>query len=172
MKRDAKELWERQPGESAKAFLIFCIYRDMGADRTLREASQQSGRSKKFLERLSARDNWVSRSLAYDDHLQRIELAAAEKARREMGKRHAQIAMLMEKKALEKLQALAAESMSTGDTIKMMDVAIKAERLARGESTENVSATLAGGLNVAHYPLTVATVEEWAELAAKYKAGR
>lgn len=42
-KRSDVKPWERQEGESAKAFEAFTIYAGLGADRSLRAVAQQLG---------------------------------------------------------------------------------------------------------------------------------
>lgn len=79
--------WERQPGESAKAFEAFRVYRDAGPDRsvvgTCRRArrrpgaAQADGRWKTW----RAKHNWESRAAAYDTHFAAIEQQAKEKER-------------------------------------------------------------------------------------------
>jgi len=48
---DTRELWERQPGESSKAFEAFECYRGLGASRRLLKVSQQLVKSTTLLSR-------------------------------------------------------------------------------------------------------------------------
>lgn len=50
-KRSDVKPWERQEGESAKAFEAFTIYAGLGADRSLRAVAQQLGKSKTLMDR-------------------------------------------------------------------------------------------------------------------------
>lgn len=45
------EIWERQPRESSKAYAAFCVYRDLGPERSLEKVRQNldKPRSRKWL---------------------------------------------------------------------------------------------------------------------------
>jgi len=96
MSEDEKRAWDRLPGESSKAYHHFCIYRDMGASRSLRQMAGIPGCTsvRRRLNRWSSRWRWVERCQQYDDYLEYQLRAEQEKERREMSKRHAKIAML------------------------------------------------------------------------------
>ena len=79
-------LWDRQPGETPKAFAAFCIYRDLPAvDRTIVAAvaqhRKQGGKTtERNWETWASRYNWRERGLASDSDLasrRRIRRAAA-----------------------------------------------------------------------------------------------
>lgn len=67
--------WERQPGESAKAYHAFCCYRDLGPrDRSLRRVAKTLGhRGLSHIERWSSQNRWLERTAAYDDHLDELQ---------------------------------------------------------------------------------------------------
>ena len=61
--------WERQPGETPKAFAAFCIYRDLPTiDRSVAAAW---GRKKggKYWERLCTNHDWLERAAKHDSDL-------------------------------------------------------------------------------------------------------
>lgn len=62
------ELWLRQPDESAQAYAAFCVYRDLGAERSLQEVVRRCNKSVSILGRWSSRWEWVARARAYDEH--------------------------------------------------------------------------------------------------------
>ncbi len=75
------ELWARQSSERSKAFSLFCMYRDMGPERSLdklRKSMGEASVSQRNLELYSARYNWVKRAQAYDDYLQKKALQTFE----------------------------------------------------------------------------------------------
>lgn len=78
-KRSDVKPWERQEGESAKAFEAFTIYAGLGADRSLRAVAQQLGKSKTLMDRWSSTYSWVVRAAEYDADLQRKAHAEAVK---------------------------------------------------------------------------------------------
>src|SRR5438445_12291331 len=74
---DDRDLWERQPAESSKAFAAFCRYRDLGpADRSTAKVAQKLGRSKTLIDRWSSRWSWVKRVEAWDAEQERIRFEA------------------------------------------------------------------------------------------------
>src|SRR5215467_5679024 len=86
--------WERQPGESARAFAAFCLFRDIGPRRSLRECCRRFygdrtmsnlGQSSTW----SGKWQWVERCRAWDDHLDALARQEQERQRKEMVERHA-----------------------------------------------------------------------------------
>ena len=71
--------WERQEKESEKAYSYFCCYRDLGKDRSTVKVQQEFSKSKRFMDGLSSKHNWVVRARAYDDYLEREIRKANEK---------------------------------------------------------------------------------------------
>jgi hypothetical protein len=130
------EPWERQIGESRQAFQAFAIYRDMGPARSLQKVAQQLSKSLALMKRWSEKWSWVARAAAWDAELDRKTREAQEKARAEMAERHAQEAMMLQKKGLELLKQLDPNSASWNEAIKLVTEGAKLERLVRGEPTE------------------------------------
>ena len=151
---DAREIWERHPGESAAQYFKFCRYRDMkyvGKDgtkldgiqapfgkRSIRGLAVQLGlNTYKELGRLSARFDWAERCEAYDTELEDQAREQTERAILKMRKDHADLAAQMVKKAAKRLLTIPEEEISAADIVRLVDVGVKIERLSRGESTEN-----------------------------------
>lgn len=132
-KRSDVKPWERQEGESAKAFEAFTIYAGFGADRSLRAVAQQLGKSKTLMDRWSSTYGWVARAAEYDADLQRKAHAEAVKKARKMNDRHIGIALKMQEKALEALAKTPAESINTKVLVSMLREATKLERESRAE---------------------------------------
>lgn len=80
--------WERQDGESVKAYKAFCIYRDMGQDRTIRRAHEVYAdldentirEAPPYFLKWSRKFKWVHRVGQYEDHMERIAREAEERA--------------------------------------------------------------------------------------------
>jgi hypothetical protein len=70
------EPWGRLPNERVKAYELFCLYRDMGPARSLRQLRQTCNLSLSLrqLERYSAKYNWVVRANAFSDHIFALKL--------------------------------------------------------------------------------------------------
>lgn len=138
------EPWERQRHESHQAFQAFAAYRDMGTDRSTAKVAQRLGKSKTLMDRWSSRWAWVSRAQAWDAELDRQNRQAQEQARRDMAERHAKEAMLLQQKILARLERLKPEELSPADLARWLDVAVKVERLSRGEPAEVVKSQVDG----------------------------
>jgi len=132
------EIWERQKNESSKAYAAFCVYRDLGPERSLEKVRQNldKPRTRKWLGDWSVKHNWVERANAYDDYLERKKREEKEKAILEMAERHAKLAMAFQQRVAQRLQQIDPAELSPSDMAKWLDVATKLERLARGEPTE------------------------------------
>ena len=160
------EMWDRQYGESGRAYQAFCTYRDMGVDRSYAAVAQKLGKSKTIIDRWGSRWRWVERVAAYDTYLETEARKTAEDERKKMAKRHAQQAMMFQEKVIKRLQALDPKEIPVSTLIAMFDTAVRVERLSRGESTEHVDHTVNEGITFleitrnARVPVTDETVEQ------------
>jgi len=144
MSDNERQPWDRQIGESSKAYSHYCIYRDMGVSRSLRHMAGLPGCTsvRRQLNRWSSRWGWVERCQKYDDHLLHQDRLRQEKERRDMVSRHAKIAVLSQNLVVKGIEKLVAEveqgrrDLSASDASRLLDVAVKIERLSRGEPTE------------------------------------
>lgn len=123
--------WERQKGESEKAFEAFAIYRDMGEKRTFTAVAEKLQKSSSLIRRWKDRWEWVERVRAYDNELEKEARAKVVKDRKDMTDRHIGIAMQLQKKALEALKGLSVEDMSPKDIKEFIKMATDLERLNR-----------------------------------------
>lgn len=123
--------WERQKGESEKAFEAFAAYRDMGEKRTIVAVCKQLEKSRTLIDRWKDRWDWTERVRAYDNDLEKEARAQAIRDRKAMNTRHINIAMQLQKKALEALNGLSVENMSPKDIKEYIKMATDLERLNR-----------------------------------------
>lgn len=80
---------ERLPDESALAYRAFCVYRDLGPDRSLDQAWKRSDQGKQcgsarrpgYWSKWSAQYEWVARAEAHDDEIEEERRKAAAKRR-------------------------------------------------------------------------------------------
>ena len=92
--------------------------------------------------RPSAEWNWVDRSQLYDDHLLLQDRLRQEKEHKDMLSRHAKIAVLGQNLVVKGIEKLVADveqgkrDLTASDASRLLDVAVKIERLSRGEPTE------------------------------------
>jgi hypothetical protein len=145
---EEKQPWDRQPGETSRSYELFSIYRNLGPQRSLpkAKASSETTPSLSRLKQHCKKHNWVERCRAYDDYREMQERVEEdkrrEKERREMADRHAKIAVLGQNivvKGVEKLLADMEQGKrdpSASDLSRLLDVAVKVERLSRGVPTE------------------------------------
>jgi hypothetical protein len=75
--------WVRRPAESSEAYSAFLAYRDAGPDRSLDSVSRALDKSCTILGRWSARHSWISRCVAWSNHIQaerdKVAIASARK---------------------------------------------------------------------------------------------
>ena len=136
-KANTPKPWERQPEETTKAYEAFCVYRDMGTQRSLSKVAEKLQKSDTLMGRWSRENDWVKRAAKWDDEQERIEREIAQreqgKAIREMRKRHADIASAMLIKSARALARIPDDEIKPGDISRMVDVASKLERISRGD---------------------------------------
>lgn len=123
--------WERQKGESDKAYEAFVTYRDMGTNRSIRAVAQKLAKSRTQIGKWSSGWEWTERVRAYDNELEKEARAQAVKDRKDMTSRHIKIAMQLQKKALEALTSLEVEAMTPKDIKEFIKMATDLERLNR-----------------------------------------
>lgn len=141
-KGNTPEPWERRESESTKAYEAFCIYRDMGRERSLSKVAEKLQKSETLMGRWSRTYDWVKRAARWDDEQDRIERETAQreqaKAIKEMRKRHADLGTAMLIKAAQALKSIPINEIKPGDISRMVDVASKLERISRGDVGEVV----------------------------------
>ncbi|MEA4830991.1 MAG: phage terminase small subunit-related protein [Oscillospiraceae bacterium] len=136
MARDADiKAWERQEGESNKAYEAFSIYRDMGNDRTLISVAEQLHKSYTLIRRWKTAWNWEDRAREYDNELIRAQTAKAKKeaadAATAMRKRQTKLALELQNAALSALTDKKIKEMEPKDIIKFIAEATRLERINR-----------------------------------------
>lgn len=129
--------WERQERETPKAFEAFCVYRDMGTDRSASKVANIVGKSFSLMQQWSQKNGWVDRAAAWDDEQDRIKREAEQKAAveaiKEMRKRHTKVAVKMINKADAALDEILAGEIKPADIPRIVDIATKLERISRGD---------------------------------------
>lgn len=133
VRNSTPEPWERQNGETAKAYAAFCAYRDLGPDRSIRKAGEMLGKNQTTLEQWSAKNSWGERAAKWDDEQDRIARQEQLAEIKRMRKRHADLATAMLVKAAKALQRLPEDEIGGGTISKMVETASKLERISRGD---------------------------------------
>lgn len=118
-------LWERQPEDTPKSWAAFCIYRDLGEERSILKAHQIDV-SKKYPDRTfpkeaskrwrdwSSNFSWVRRAAAYDSHLDDLSRAKYEKEKLQARAERHQLIRLAKSKLPSALEALTGKDPVTG----------------------------------------------------------
>ena len=149
MDNSDRALWERQQGESEKAFEAFVTYRDLGPARSLTKVSQELNKSRTLLGRWSSRWRWVHRTAAWEVEQDRFRRNAQLQEIAEMSRRHARQAQRglgavsdLQDTFLRRLQDSGQEAfadLSDGDLMglamrgmRLIEPLSKVERKARG----------------------------------------
>lgn len=148
------ESWEKQDYETPTQYMVFCAYRDMGADRTLKKVAEQEGKQLRNVENYSAKNHWQSRCIDYDLYLEAQERKQNEKEILEMNKRHIQQSLLIQKKIIDKLKGADSNELKLGDCARLLDIVTKIERQARGVETGRISVESKGQVDVKVAPIT------------------
>lgn len=159
------EQWERQRGESALQYAYFKTYLDMGVTRSIPKVREKCGKTAGYLEKLSARNNWVSRADAYDRYIDEISRKENIEAIKKANKENIQLAQAIKYAVGKKAQALIKKIKEAGSTEELDEIlseinwnvlptlvntAVEIERKAYGMNNEilNVSVESAGNTDV------------------------
>ena len=81
----------------------------------------------------SRRHQWQIRVQYWDDEQERLRAERNNKEIADMNRRQAQLGMMGQQKGIAKLQSLIGTELTVGEAIRLLDVATKIERVARGE---------------------------------------
>lgn len=147
--------WERQPGESEKAFSYFITYREMGRNHSLRTLCRQEGVGMRQIWGYSKKWRWVERCAAWQDELDRIKREVIIKEVQEMTKRHSQQAMMFQRVLIMPVEAVIKKLKQNSpeiaefegaklkdlfnivlDSAKLFSSVVDIERKSRGEPNE------------------------------------
>ena len=129
----AGPLWERQATETARQFGFFRVYRDLPTlERSLAKVAERLECSAQYVQRLSSRNRWVERVDAFDLEQDRVEQSQRGRRIHEMQKRQAAISETALEKVREGLASLDPQSLRPNEIARLLEVASRAERVARG----------------------------------------
>jgi len=164
-----REVWDRQPRETTPAWQTFIHYRDM-EPRSLRKVAETLGKTLSVIAHWSQRWRWQERVIAWDNHLNSVYQAEREKGQKEMAENHIKLSKGIQAKVAQRLRTLRPEDMSAGDLARLLDVAVKIERLASGAPTEHTKTEIGGQMNIKHDFSVATKIFEDAEARQLYLA--
>ena len=145
--------WDRQTGETNRAYAAFLLYRDMGPLRSLRKAADRfyniksESKQHQFL-RWSTANNWVARCEAWDMEEERDRVTRQREEIRLMDDRQSKYGKGIQEIAMSNVYAITGHiakdrkgklinaTINIEEARKLFETGLKAERIARGEVTE------------------------------------
>jgi len=138
------ESWERLEGETALAYAAFCIFRDLGAERNIRKAvenslirSSETDNSKlekryRVWRNWSAQFRWLERAAGYDRNAEKMKQTELRKTIEAQGEQHRAVTGKMLEVVKKKLDLMNPEDLTQGNVTEWVQTAIKAERDSAG----------------------------------------
>lgn len=138
---DDRDPWQRQPGESSKAYLSFVLFRDLGPSaRSITQVATQTGKNRTVPQRWATQFRWLERAQLWDD-AQRKQTDVVRRDEQDQAiRRHAQASNALMLQAMRVLQEQPKEGMPDGRQIQQaaiaLDKAIHHNRLALGLPTD------------------------------------
>ena len=146
--------WERQPGETNTRFHAFIHYRDMGYSRSVKKAfvlhlkectttTDPDTRHQDNWQRWCAEHDWVSRSGAYDTHLDKLKIKALEKDIMSINQRHMYMARVLENRLLDKLVGMNVDEISGRDLAPLLKAMLDMDYRSNDLPTSRVQLDLA-----------------------------
>jgi hypothetical protein len=146
-----RKAWERQPGETSKAFKCFCFYKELGVERTVEKALAEGrkrgikkGQKPSVWRKWSIQFRWVERCEAWDDYVEELAWKEIAAGRVEMARRQVAAGQFMQKLAATAFNRQAEELMKQVEgkaphkiglhyALKLQELGVKIERMAAGD---------------------------------------
>jgi hypothetical protein len=132
-KNQTAPIWERQKGETTKAYAAFCAYRDYGIDRSIQKVVNkyiENSWSMSLLLRWSAKHNWIQRCVAFDSYMDKERQKEYLAQTLEISRRQAQSARRIQEIALERLSQLDPSTLSNQELLRYLEAGMKMEKEA------------------------------------------
>jgi hypothetical protein len=126
---DELEVWERCPGEPAKDYAAFRLFRDLPSlNRGTGIVATQTDLSERRIRQLSQQWRWFERAQAWDDACHQTEDRERLEAIRAMHAVHRRAGRMAIGKALQALNLLSIEDMRPTAIARLMELGAKLER--------------------------------------------
>jgi hypothetical protein len=131
-------VYERLPAEKDRQWAAFCVYRDLGPNRTLYAVVTATGRSAFAVSRWARDHQWASRVAAWDRHLDERRRRQQEEEVRLMRDRHVGLALAVQEKVALRLSRMTdaeVSDISHADMLRWLVQSTDLESRARGVSS-------------------------------------
>lgn len=138
-KKKEVHVWERQTGETQKAFAAFCIYRNQPkSGRSIKKAAQSLGKHHRTLEGWSAKYKWIERVKLYDDYMDTLKMRQREDDIKDAHEYHRGVARVLIEKLEEKIKRLEPDEITAQSVPNLLRVATEVELRSLGELSNRV----------------------------------
>jgi hypothetical protein len=105
--------WQRQPGESPKAFGAFVLFRNLDPkERSLQRVVRECNRSVSLIGRWSSRWEWVERAAQFDDYLEMRRIEARIEAKQRLDEEELTIIRAARMQAIKALTEMNPEQLA------------------------------------------------------------
>jgi len=149
------EAWYKFEAESSKQYEAFQAYLELGFDRSIRKAANKlsapdnaSAEKVRRYELWSSDNEWVRRAAEYDAWKLNKRRCRMENEALAMAERHVEMAITIQDEVISKLIEFNHKNLTNADIIKWFEIAVKIERLSRGQPTEKIIQENTGTLNI------------------------
>ena len=129
-RKDEPLLLERREGESGQAWEAFRTFRDLGESRTLKAVAQELHKSYTLIRRWRNNYEWDKRVRAYDNELQRQELAAIKKRRKKDAANLYNLASHIFAKGVAGLEQMDTSKMTPREILQYLEAAVELQEKA------------------------------------------
>ena len=133
---EERKPWERLPEESTEAYEAFKAYRDWEGKRSLAKVGEKLGKSETLMSRWSADYDWVKRSQAWDDEVERQASKNLLKEIAKMRARQRKQAVKMQLKGLQLLESINVGDAKLSEIVSLMKLGMEQERICMGDVGE------------------------------------
>lgn len=170
--------WERQPGEPAKGFKAFTVFRDMGDDRGVIKVRDVAGGvyGHKQLMTWATTWRWVERANAYDRMLDRRRQAAHIAEIEAMARRQVQTGQVLQERGLRYVEeeldtpAQRKKNMTPTTALRFIDTGVNLEREGLGMDDKGAGDTTNVTVNVLDAGTKANVFEKITQMAANAAA--
>ena len=109
----------------------------MGITRSsLKDVAEKLGKHRSLIERWSKNNGWVERAQAFDNEMNKRSILENAQLQKQMIKDHAEVSRQLLFKVKDAVKHINPETLSPYEIAKLLEIAVKVERLSRGESTD------------------------------------
>lgn len=130
MPSDKIKIWERQKGETSKAYSAFKVYLEM-EDRGIQKVAERLSVSPQNIRKWSGKNNWEERAAAYDSSIVEAMRKSKIAAIKDTIRHKLDLADKLEKKALLALEQINLNRISGRTIVEMLTLANQLRNEAR-----------------------------------------